>query len=147
VGFSADGKSLVALERGSNISLWNVETWQLRSMAKTGLDSGYNIKNYCAIPRDSDVLLYPSGADLVWWDLERSKEQATVRINSTRSGVIAVSATEPLLASASRTDFIELWDWQTRQYVDRLRGSRTFHSVAFSPDGRRWPTIGFRRPR
>jgi WD40 repeat protein len=137
VGFSADGKSLVALERGSNISLWNVETWQLRSMAKTGLDSGYNIKNYCAIPRDSDVLLYPSGADLVWWDLERSKEQATVRINSTRSGVIAVSATGPLLASASRTDFIELWDWQTRQYVDRLRGSRSFHSVAFSPDGRR----------
>jgi WD40 repeat protein len=136
VGFSADGKSLVALESGNNISLWNVETWQLRSRAKTGLNIGYYIKNYCSIPRDSDVLLCPSGTDLVWWNLGRSKEQARVRVNS-RSGVIAISPTEPLLASAARVPFIRIWDWQTRQPAGRLRGSRTFHSVAFSPDGRR----------
>ena len=151
VGFSADGKSLVTLESGNKISLWNAETWQLRSRVKTGLNKAfqeyreaeqrprgeYYVKNYCAIPQDSDVLLYPSGADLVWWDLEQSKELARVRVNSRRSGVIAVSSTEPLLASASRSDFINLWNWQIRQHAGRLRGSSPFHSVAFSPDGRR----------
>ncbi|MFC1604602.1 protein kinase [Planctomycetota bacterium] len=136
VGFSADGKSLVALESGNKISLWNVGTWQLKSRAETILNIEYYTKNYCAIPQGSDMLLYPSGADLVWWDLERSKEQATVRVNS-KSGVIAVSPTQPLLASAARVPFIRIWDWQTRQPAGRLRGSRTFHSVAFSPDGRR----------
>ena len=136
-GFSADGKSLVALESGNKISLWNVETWQLRSRVEAGLNIGSYRKNYCAIPQGSDILLYPSGADLVWWDLERSKERATVRVNSRRSGVIAVSPTEPLLASAARGDFINLWNWQTRKPAGRLRGPRAFHSVAFSPDGRR----------
>jgi WD40 repeat protein len=137
VGFSADGKSLVALESGNKISLWNVETWQLRSRVETGLNIESYQKVYCAIPQDSDMLLCPSEADLVWWDLAQSKELARVRINTRRSGHIAVSPTEPLLASAARGDFICLWDWQTRQPAGRLRGPRAFHSVAFSPDGRR----------
>ncbi|MFC1792017.1 protein kinase [Planctomycetota bacterium] len=140
VGFSADGKSLVALESGNNISLWNVDTWQLISRVETGL----NIENYWkvrfAIPQDSDILLCPSGRDLAWWDLRHSKELARARINSRRSGQIAVSPTEPLLASAARSDFINLWNWQTRQPAGRLRGPRSFHSVAFSPDGRRLVT-------
>jgi WD40 repeat protein len=137
VGFSADGKSLVALESGKKISLWSLETWQLRSRIKSESSIEYYIKNYCAVPQGSDILLYPSGADLVWWDLQYSKEQATHRVNSKRSGVIAVSPIEPLLASASRGDFIFLWNWQTRQLAGKLRGPRTFHCVAFSPDGRR----------
>jgi WD40 repeat protein len=137
VGFSADGKSLVALESGNKISLWNVETWRLRSRVETRLNIEDYRKTYCAIPQDSDVLLCPSGRDLVWWDLTHSKELARIRVNSRRSGHIAVSPTEPLLASASRGDFINLWNWQTRQSAGRLRGSRAFHSVAFSPDGRR----------
>jgi WD40 repeat protein len=137
VGFSADGKSLVALEFGNKISLWNVDTWQLRSRVETGLNIEAYRKVYCAIPQDSDMLLCPSEADLVWWDLAQSKELARVRINTRRSGHIAVSPTEPLLASASRGDFICLWNWQTRQPKGRLRGPRSFHSVAFSPDGRR----------
>jgi len=137
VGFSADGKSLVALESGNKISLWNVETWQLRSRVEAGLNIGSYRKNYYAIPEDSDLLLYPSGAGLVWWDLEQSKEPVRIHINTRRSGVIAVSRTEPLLASASRGDFICLWNWQTRQPAGRLRMLRSVHSVAFSPDGRR----------
>ncbi len=137
VGFSAGGKSLVALESGNKISLWNVETWQLRSRLETGINIQPYKKNYCAIPHGSDMLLYPSGADLVWWDLKQSKEPATLRVNSRRSGVIAVSPTEPLLASAAQGDFVNLWNWQTRQLVGKLRGPRAFHSVAFSPDGRR----------
>jgi serine/threonine protein kinase/WD40 repeat protein len=140
VGFSADGKSLVALESGKKISLWNLETWQLRSRIESESYIEYRIKNYCAVPQGSDILLYPSGADLVWWDLKQSQEQATLRINSRRSGVIAVSPTEPLLSSAARGDFITLWNWQTRQKVGQLRGPRAFHSVAFSPDGRRLVT-------
>lgn len=66
VGFSADGKSLVALESGDKISLWNVETWQLRSRVETRLNIEHYIKNYCVIPQDSDMLLCPSGGDLVW---------------------------------------------------------------------------------
>ncbi len=142
VGFSADGKSLVALESGNKISLWNVETWQLRSRVETGLNIEHYIKHYCVIPRDSDMLLCPSGRDLVWWDLAQLKELTRVRINTRRSGHIAVSPTEPLLASASRTDFINLWNWQTRQTAGRLRGPRSSHSVAFSPDGRRLVTGG-----
>ncbi|MHC4072603.1 MAG: protein kinase domain-containing protein, partial [Planctomycetota bacterium] len=140
VGFSADGKSLVVLESGKKISLWNLETWQLRSRIESESKIQYYIKNYCAIPQGSDILLYPSGADLVWWDLKQSQEQATLRVHSKRSGVIAVSPTEPLLASASRSDFINLWNWQTRQPAGRFRGPRGFHSVAFSPDGRRLVT-------
>jgi len=94
-------------------------------------------KNYCTIPRDSDLLLYPSGNDTVWWDLKLSKELARKPIYAKHSGVIAVSPTEPLLASAAGGDFIFLWNWQTRRLVDRLRGSTGFYSVAFSPDGRR----------
>jgi len=140
VGFTADGKSLVALESGNKISLWNAETWQLRSRVETGLNIEYYWKYYCAIPQGSDMLLYPSGRDLVWWDLKQSKEPARIRVNSRRSGVIAVSPTEPLLASASRGDFIFLWNWQTHQLVGQLRGPRAFQSVAFSPDGRRLVT-------
>jgi len=140
VGFSADGKSLVVLESGNKISLWNIETWQLRSRAQTGLNIQSYTKNYCAIPQGSDMLLYPSGADLVWWDLKQSQEPATLRVNSRRSGVIAVSPTEPLLASAAQGDFINLWNWQTRRPAGRLRGPRAFQSVAFSPDGRRMVT-------
>jgi WD40 repeat protein len=137
VGFSADGKSLVVLESGNNISLWNVETWQLRSRVETGLDIQNYTRNYCAIPHGSDMLLFPSGADLAWWDLKQSQELATLRINSRRSGVIAVSPTEPLLASAAKGDFVTLWNWQTREPADRFRGPRAFMGVAFSPDGRR----------
>jgi WD40 repeat protein/serine/threonine protein kinase len=140
VGFSADGKSLVVLESGNKISLWNVETWQLRSRIESESKIEYYIKNYCAVPQVSDILLYPSGADLVWWDLQYSKEQAMVHVHSKRSGVIAVSPTEPLLASASRSDYINLWNWQTRRPAGKLRGPRTFHCVAFSPDGRRLVT-------
>jgi WD40 repeat protein len=141
MGFSADGRSLVVLESGNNISLWNVETWQLRSRVETGLNIQYHTKkNYCAIPHGSDILLYPSGADLAWWDLEQSQELATLRINSRRSGVIAISPTEPLLASAARGDFVTLWNWQTRKPAGRFRGPRAFMSVAFSPDGRRLVT-------
>ena len=93
--------------------------------------------NIYAIPQESDVLLYPSGAELVWWDLQLSKELESMRVNSHHPGSIAVSPAEPLLASADRGDFIALWNWQTRQPVDRLRGPGTFHSVAFSPDGLR----------
>jgi WD40 repeat protein len=141
MGFSADGKSLVVLESGNNISLWNVETWQLRSRVETGLKIQYHTKkNYCAIPHGSDMLLYPSGADLAWWDLKQSQELAILRINSRRSGVIAVSPTKPLLASAARGDFVTLWNWQTREPAGRFRGPRAFIGVAFSPDGRRLVT-------
>jgi len=137
VGFSADGKSLVALVSDNKISLWNVDTWQLRSRLESGLNIERYSKAYCAIPQGSDMLLCPSDRDLIWWDLAQSKELAKVRVNSRRSGNIAISPTEPLLASASRSDFINLWNWQTRQTAGRLRGPRSFHSVAFSPDGRR----------
>ncbi len=61
-----------------------------------------------------------------------------MRVNSHHPGTIAVSPTEPLLASADRGDFIALWNWQTREeYKHKLRGPGTFHSVAFSPDGLR----------
>ncbi|MHC4535249.1 MAG: protein kinase domain-containing protein [Planctomycetota bacterium] len=137
VGFSADGTFLVVLESGNKISLWNVDTWQLRSRVETRLNIEYYIKNYCVIPQHSDMFLCPSGGDLVWWDLAQSKELARIRIHSRRSGYIAVSPIEPLLASASRSDFINLWNWQTRQPAGSLRGSSSLHSVAFSPDGRR----------
>jgi WD40 repeat protein len=137
VGFSADGTYLVALESGNKISLWNVDTWQLRSRVETRLNIEAYSKAYCAMPQDSDMLLCPSEADLVWWDLAQSKELARVRVNTRRAGHIAVSPTEPLLASAANGDFICLWDWQTRQSAGRLRGLRSVHSVAFSPDGRR----------
>ena len=140
VGFSADDKSLVALEAGNKISLWNVHTWQLISRVEIGLNIERYWKGYCAIPHDSDMLLCPSDRDLVWWDIAHSKEITRVRVNSRRSGHIAVSPTDPLLASASRGDFITLWNWQTRQFVGRLRGRRSFHSVSFSPDGRRLVT-------
>jgi WD40 repeat protein len=140
IGFRADNKSLVVLESGNMISLWNTKDWQLRSRVETGLKNQYYSKIYCAIPHGSDILLYPSGSDLVWWDLKQSQELATLRINSRRSGVIAVSPTEPLLASAARGDFVTLWNWQTRQFVGRLRGPRAFMGVAFSPDGRRLVT-------
>ena len=142
VGFLADGKSLVALEPTNTISLWNTKTWKMRRSEKTSrkikfLGSNWDIY---AIPQESDVLLYPSGAELVWWDLEQSKELARFRVNSRFPGNIAVSPTEPLLASAARGDFIALWNWQTREFEARWRGPKAFNGVAFSPDGRRLVT-------
>jgi WD40 repeat protein len=137
VGFSDDGKSLVAVEFGNKISQWNVDTWHLRSRVPSGLHIERYIKRRFAIPPDSDILLCPSDENIVWWDLAQSKEQARILVNTRRKGGIAVSPTEPLLAVVCASDFIFLWDWQTRQFVDRLRGPRVFNSVAFSPDGRR----------
>jgi WD40 repeat protein len=143
VGFSADGKSLVAVESSNEVSLWNIKTWKMRPSTKTTRKIKFLNRNWriYAIPKESDVLLYPSGAELVWWDLEQSKELDHKRVNSQFSGNIAVSPTEPLLASAARGDFIALWNWQTREPVDDpLRGPKAFHGVAFSPDGRRLVT-------
>jgi WD40 repeat protein len=139
VGFSADSNSLVTLESANTVSLWSAKTWEWRSSTETQLRIKFINENYniYAIPNDSDVLLYPSGAELVWWDLRLSKEQDNMRINSHFPGWIAVSPTEPLLASTDRGDFLCLWNWQTRQPEGRLRGPRAFHGVAFSPDGRR----------
>jgi WD40 repeat protein len=144
VGFSADGKSLVALESGNKISLWNVDTWELiDSVPIRPKVNYYYIGNYCAISPGSDMLLYPSGADLVCWDLKQLKKHTTVRVNPGRGGGIAFSPTEPLLASTAREGggSIFLWNWQTRQRTGHpLRGTRALYSVAFSPDGRRLVT-------
>jgi hypothetical protein len=141
VGFSTDGTYLVTLESGNKISKWNVDTWQLRSrVMKSGLHIERYIKRRFALPPDSDILLCPSEENIVWWDLAQSKEQARILFNTRRMGGIAVSPTEPLLAVACASDFIFLWDWQTRQFVDRLRGPKVSNSVAFSPDGRRLVT-------
>ena len=137
VGFSQDNASLVLLESSNKISLWDAEDWELRSRIQAGYPIQSLTPNYCAIPPDSDILLYPSGADLVWWDLQQTVEPGTLRVNQRMSGVIAISPTEPLLASAARGDFIFLWNWKTHQLVAKLRGPRAFNSVAFSPDGRR----------
>ncbi|MHC4558889.1 MAG: protein kinase domain-containing protein [Planctomycetota bacterium] len=137
VGFSADGKSLVAVEFGNKISQWNVDTWQLRSRVQSRLHIERYIERRFAMPPDSDILLCPSDENIVWWDLAQSQEQARILVNSRRKGGIGVSPTEPLLAVVGASDFIFLWDWQTRQFVDRLHGPRVFNSVAFSPDGRR----------
>ncbi|MHC4431030.1 MAG: protein kinase domain-containing protein [Planctomycetota bacterium] len=144
VGFSADDKSLVALESDHKISLWNVDTWEFidRVPIRPKVDYLY-IENYCAISPRSDMFLYPSGADLVGWDLKQAKKQTTVRVNPGRAGGIAFSPTEPLLASTAREGggSIFLWNWETRQKAGRpLRGTRALHSVAFSPDGRRLVT-------
>ncbi|MHC4587547.1 MAG: WD40 repeat domain-containing protein, partial [Planctomycetota bacterium] len=146
VGFLADGRSLVVLEPYNTISFWDTETWKMRPGAETGLrivffpnNSNFNLY---AIPPESDVLLYPSSGKLVWWDLERSKELAHIRVNSRYPGCIAVSPTEPLLASAARGDFIALWNWQTREFKEHCRGPKAFRSVTFSPDGRRMLTGG-----
>jgi WD40 repeat protein len=139
VGFSADGRSLVTLEPFNKVSLWNVETWQLKSTAEARSKIKFLNQNYdiYVIPQDSNILLYPSGADLVWWDIELSKELASIRVNSQYPGFIAVSPTEPLLASADRGDFTYIWNWRTRQLAGRLRGPNAFYGLAFSPDGRR----------
>jgi WD40 repeat protein len=139
VGFSVDGTSLVAVEFGNKISQWNTDTWQLISRAESGLDFRYFKKARYAIPQRSDVLLCVSeDSDLVWWDLVHSKELARVDVKSRGiKNEFAVSPTEPLLASIAEGDFISLWDWKTRQPAGKVRGPRDFHSVAFSPDGRR----------
>jgi WD40 repeat protein len=109
----------------------------LRPGGKTEPVSVFLAKNYYAVPEDSNVLLYPTSKYTVWWDIEQSKELARRPVNLKYSGIIAVSPTEPLLASSGKGDFIYLWNWQTRRPVDRLRGTRPFYGVAFSPDGRR----------
>jgi len=137
VGFWADGKSLVALDSDNNISLWNTDTWQSRSRVESGLHIERYLKRRFAIPPDSDILLCPSDEDIVWWDLAQSKKLDSIPFNTRRKDCIAVSPVEPLLAVACESDFIFLWDWQNRQFVDRLRGPDGFYCVAFSPDGRR----------
>jgi WD40 repeat protein len=137
VGFSSDGTSLVTLGFENRISLWNAKTWQLRSSAQSGLDIAYYSHVVAEIPPKSDILLYPSGKDLIWWDLLQSRKFDQARVHPRWSGYIAVSPTGSLLASACGDSFIFLWDWQTRQSVGRLRAPRGTSSVAFSPDGRR----------
>jgi eukaryotic-like serine/threonine-protein kinase len=142
VGFLADRQSLVTLEPTNTISFWNTETWELKSSAETRLKIKFINGNFniYAIPQASDVLLYPSAAELVWWDLELSEELASIRINSQFAGSIAVSPTEPLLASADGGDLIALWNWKTCQFEEPLRGPKAFKCVAFSPVGRRMLT-------
>ena len=142
VGFSADARSLVTLAPTNTISLWNTETWEFKSSQETELKIKFLSANFniYAIPQDSNLLLYPSGAELVWWDLEHSRELTSMRVNSKLPGSIAISPAEPLLASADRGDLIALWNWRTRLREGHLRGTKAFNGVAFSPDGRRLVT-------
>jgi len=139
VGFTADGTLLVTVDSDNTITLWDIDTWQLRSRAQSGLQLKYFGKERYSILQDSSMLLCVSGdSDLVWWDLARTQEVARIDVKSRGfNNEFAVSPTEPLLASIAEGDFINLWNWRTRRPEGQVHGPRDFHSVAFSPDGRR----------
>jgi WD40 repeat protein len=92
-----------------------------------------------AILQESDLLLCISGdTDLVWWDLAQSKVLARIDVKSRGfNNEFAVSPTEPLLASIAAGDYVSLWDLKTTRPLGQILGPREFHSVSFSPDGRR----------
>jgi len=135
--FTENGKFLVTVQdQTTNLvaDLWDSETWQQKGSLQVRRDTAMWIG---ATSRANSLVELSEGAIRVF-DLTRLEEAPKEIPHSGDYYGLEVSPDGRTVAVPYRTGQVRLWDLDTLQLVDTLKGFLLgAHSVTFSPDGRR----------
>jgi WD40 repeat protein len=136
VQFSPDGKTLAAICKNGDVSLWDVASAKLRAVLPTGTHSNWMIafspdSNLVAAP----VMLPSREAVLKLWDAGTGRQRAEIK-GPVREMVSLVFAPDgkTLLSLAWQDKQLRLWDTSTGQQRAALAGP--ISAPVFSADGR-----------
>lgn len=144
IAFSPDGNTLatIPLSNGpKGISLWDVQNGALRqTLSQESLRNPYSVRDVIFSP-DGSMLVIGTGiqsrsGELVLFDARSGALQKSLAgHHSNIVQRVAISRDGKTLASASLDSTVILWDFQTGQPKQTLKGGFPL-SAAFSPDGK-----------
>ena len=114
IQFSADGRTLAAAGNDSTVTLWN-----LRSRKRLRVLKGHGATVYCLAFRPGQSSFLASGGrdrQILLWDLKRDR-QVPLLGNSNEINALAFSPDGRLIASASASESIMLWNADTGERI------------------------------
>jgi WD40 repeat protein/serine/threonine protein kinase len=142
VGFLSRETTLVTVDDDGVINQWDTASWRLRASARFPGKVRARDSALVDAPNTGFLLLCPEGREqrgwLSWWNLSKSKEEASFQTDKNYASEPAVSPDGQLVAAPGTEPEMKLWNAATRAQVGVLRGHlQGASSAAFSPDGDR----------
>jgi WD40 repeat protein len=132
LGYSGDGKSIVASHADGTLRAWDAETGQeSRNLSAAGYVHAY------AFSRDGKLMAYPT-ADGSIQVVESAGWRETVLLEGHPGGTcyLAFDPTGRFLATTGQDASVKVWDISTRKMVNALAtGVGQMSRIAFSADG------------
>jgi eukaryotic-like serine/threonine-protein kinase len=139
VGFIDHGRTLVTIEAGATIRLWDTASWQLRATWPVKLAAPWFGSKPVLSPDHRFLLVGGFEGRIHFVDLLTGETETTQGLEKDW-GVSGMAFTPDgtILATASAEGTVSLWDTTRREVVDELRGHLNgVHAVAVSPNGQR----------
>ncbi|KAK1926929.1 putative general transcriptional repressor [Papiliotrema laurentii] len=142
--FSPDGKFLATGAEDRQIRIWDIKAKRIRHLLQGHMQEIYSLD----FSRDGRFLVSGSGDKSARiWDIEKGVCVFDLRIEDflhndhgpIDAGItsVALSPDGKLVAAGSLDTMVRVWNVQTGQQVERLKGHKdSVYSVAFSPDGK-----------
>ncbi|WOO78624.1 Transcriptional repressor rco-1 [Vanrija pseudolonga] len=142
--FSPDGKYLATGAEDRQIRIWDIKQQRIRHLLQGHMQEIYSLD----FSRDGRFLVSGSGDKSARvWDIEKGVCVFDLRIEDfihnehgpIDAGItsVALSPDGKLVAAGSLDTMVRVWNVQTGQQVERLKGHKdSVYSVAFSPDGK-----------
>ncbi|ORX38718.1 WD40-repeat-containing domain protein [Kockovaella imperatae] len=142
--FSPDGKYLATGAEDRQIRIWDIKQKRIRHLLQGHMQEIYSLD----FSRDGRFLVSGSGDKSARvWDIEKGQCVVDLRIEDfihnehgpIDAGItsVALSPDGKLVAAGSLDTMVRVWNVQTGQQVERLKGHKdSVYSVAFSPDGK-----------
>ncbi|WWC71740.1 uncharacterized protein I206_105698 [Kwoniella pini CBS 10737] len=142
--FSPDGKFLATGAEDRQIRIWDIKQKRIRHLLQGHMQEIYSLD----FSRDGRFLVSGSGDKSARiWDIEKGLCVFDLRIEDfihnehgpIDAGItsVALSPDGKLVAAGSLDTMVRVWNVQTGQQVERLKGHKdSVYSVAFSPDGK-----------
>lgn len=148
VAFSRDGKRLASLARGNEVRIWDAARGELVVAFK---DDRPGAIECLALSPDGKLVAtgdWRSGGEVSLRDATTGKLLGSLMGHEAKVRAVAFSPDGKLLACASMTDEVVLWDVGARKERARLRDRKNGSdgdamAVAFSPDGRTLAVLHF----
>ncbi len=131
IAFSPDEQLLVSGSFDQTIRLWEVSTGnEIRVLKQSG-----TTPNSATFTSDGNAVVAVCNRELKVWETVTGREIATRSIGAGRP-VLAISPDGKILATADVQPVIRLWDTQTWQEKEAIKGhGNVIRSLAFRPDG------------